>query len=48
MGQVILKKLHIKNFGPIKEDEVVFGAFTYFVGRNNAGKSHSIEKSVPF
>jgi len=43
MGQVILKKICIKNFGPIKEDEVTFDAFTYFVGRNNAGKSHYLK-----
>lgn len=38
--KVFLKKLYIKNLGPIIEDEVVFEPFTYFVGRNNAGKSH--------
>lgn len=40
MNRVILKQLHIKNFGPIIEDTVNFGDFTYFVGRNNSGKSH--------
>lgn len=40
MSRVLLTKLYIKNFGPIIEDEIVFEPFTYFVGRNNAGKSH--------
>lgn len=40
MSKVFLKKLYIKNCGPIVEDEIVFEPFTYFVGRNNAGKSH--------
>src|SRR3989344_2836712 len=43
MSRVLLTKLIIKNFGPIQEDEVVFQPFTYFVGRNNAGKSHYIK-----
>lgn len=43
MSRVLLTKLVIKNFGPIQEDEVVFQQFTYFVGRNNAGKSHYIK-----
>lgn len=43
MGQVFLEKLQIKNFGPIKEDEIVFEPFTYFIGRNNAGKSHYLK-----
>jgi len=43
MSKVILKKLFIKNLGPIKEDEVNLEAFTYFVGRNNAGKSHFLK-----
>jgi len=43
MNRIILKKLSIKNFGPILEDEVEFGPFTYFVGRNNAGKSHYLK-----
>lgn len=43
MNRVLLTKLIIKNFGPIQEDEVVFQPFTYFVGRNNAGKSHYIK-----
>jgi AAA15 family ATPase/GTPase len=40
MKRVFLKKIYIKNFGPIIEDEVLFEPFTYFIGRNNAGKSH--------
>lgn len=40
MSQVLLKKLRIKNFGPIVDDEVFLEPFTYFIGRNNAGKSH--------
>ena len=43
MSRVILRKLKITNFGPIKEDEVIFEPFTYFVGRNNAGKSHYLK-----
>lgn len=43
MGRVILKEIHIKNLGPIKEDKVVLDSFTYFVGRNNAGKSHYLK-----
>lgn len=43
MSGVHLNKLVIKNFGPIKEDIVFFEPFTYFVGRNNAGKSHYIK-----
>ena len=43
MNQVVLKKLFIKNLGPIKENEVNLEAFTYFVGRNNAGKSHFLK-----
>lgn len=38
--RVLLRKLHIKNLGPIREDTVCFNPFTYFVGRNNSGKSH--------
>lgn len=40
MSQVLLKKLRIKNFGPIVDEEVILEPFTYFIGRNNAGKSH--------
>jgi predicted ATP-dependent endonuclease of OLD family len=40
MDRVLLKELSIKNFGPIKGDSVSLEPFTYFVGRNNAGKSH--------
>jgi len=43
MDKVFLKKLEIKNFGPIKEDVVNLLDFTYFVGRNNAGKSHYLK-----
>jgi len=44
MGKrVLLTKLKIKNLGPIKEDEVYFNTFTFFVGRNNAGKSHYLK-----
>jgi len=43
MSRVILRKLKIVNFGPIKNDEVIFEPFTYFVGRNNAGKSHYLK-----
>lgn len=43
MSRVLLTKLKIKNLGPIKEDQVLFGQFTYFVGRNNAGKSHYLK-----
>ncbi|GIW61697.1 MAG: hypothetical protein KatS3mg089_0549 [Patescibacteria group bacterium] len=43
MSRVLLKKLTIKNLGPIKEDEVFFNEFTFFVGRNNAGKSHYLK-----
>ena len=40
--RVLLKKLHVKNLGPIKDDVVQLDPFTYFVGRNNSGKSHYI------
>jgi predicted ATP-dependent endonuclease of OLD family len=43
MSRVILRKLKIINFGPIKKDEVIFEPFTYFVGRNNSGKSHYLK-----
>jgi len=43
MSRALLTKLKIKNLGPIKEDEVVFNNFTFFVGRNNAGKSHYLK-----
>ncbi len=43
MSRVLLRKLTIKNLGPIKEDEVFFNEFTFFVGRNNAGKSHYLK-----
>jgi hypothetical protein len=41
--RVLLTKLRIKNLGPIIEDEVKFKNFTFFVGRNNAGKSHYLK-----
>lgn len=40
MSQVLLKKLQIKNFGPIVDEEIILEPFTYLIGRNNAGKSH--------
>jgi len=40
MPRVLLKALRISNFGPIKGDQVNLDDFTYFVGRNNSGKSH--------
>lgn len=41
--KVLLRRLRIKNFGPIVDDEVACEAYTYFVGRNNSGKSHYLE-----
>jgi hypothetical protein len=41
--RVLLTKLRIKNLGPIIEDEVYFENLTFFVGRNNAGKSHYLK-----
>lgn len=43
MSRVLLTKIIIKNFGPIQSDEVVLDPLTYFVGRNNAGKSHYLK-----
>jgi len=43
MSAVSLIRLRIENLGPIAEDSVDIGAFTYFVGRNNAGKSHYLK-----
>lgn len=40
MPRIILRKLHITNFGPIENDVVDLESYTFFVGRNNAGKSH--------
>jgi recombinational DNA repair ATPase RecF len=40
---VLLTNLTISNLGPIKEDRVELDPFTYFVGRNNAGKSHYLK-----
>ena len=41
--RVLLTKLKIINLGPIIKDEVYFNEFTFFVGRNNAGKSHYLK-----
>ena len=41
--RVLLTKLKIINLGPIIKDEVYFKNFTFFVGRNNAGKSHYLK-----
>ncbi|MBU0998743.1 AAA family ATPase [Patescibacteria group bacterium] len=43
MSQVVLKKLVINNFGPIIKDCIEFVPFTYFIGRNNSGKSHYLK-----
>lgn len=43
MSRILLTKVIIKNFGPIQSDEVVLDPLTYFVGRNNAGKSHYLK-----
>lgn len=43
VDRVLLTKLKIKNLGPIQVDEVSFSNFTFFVGRNNAGKSHYLK-----
>lgn len=43
MSRVLLTKLIVRNLGPIKEDEVALDPLTYFVGRNNAGKSHYLK-----
>jgi len=43
MSNVFLKKLKVINFGPIKNDEVSLEPFTYFIGRNNSGKSHYLK-----
>lgn len=42
-NRVLLTKIKIRNLGPIHEDEVSFSDFTFFVGRNNAGKSHYLK-----
>lgn len=39
----MLKSVKIKNFGPIEEGEIDLSAFTFLVGRNNAGKSHYLK-----
>lgn len=43
MALVSLKKLIIRNLGPIIDDEVELDNFTFFIGRNNAGKSHYLK-----
>lgn len=43
MALVTLKKLTIKNLGPIVEDTIELTDFTFFIGRNNAGKSHYLK-----
>lgn len=43
MARVLLQKLRIRNFGPVVDDEILIEPFTYFVGRNNAGKSHYLK-----
>jgi predicted ATP-dependent endonuclease of OLD family len=43
MPRVLLKSLRISNLGPIKGDQVSLNDFTYFVGRNNSGKSHYLK-----
>lgn len=43
MNKVLLSKIRIRNFGPIMDDEVLLEPFTYFIGRNNSGKSHYIK-----
>jgi len=42
MPRVLLTKLLIKNLGPIDDDEIQIEPFTFFVGRNNTGKSHYV------
>ena len=41
--RVLLKRLTIHNLGPIKDDDIEIDPFTYFVGRNNAGKTHYLK-----
>lgn len=43
MALVTLHKLVIRNLGPVVEDEVELSDFTFFIGRNNAGKSHYVK-----
>ncbi len=43
MARVFLKSLRVKNFGPIKDDTILFDDLTFLVGRNNAGKSHYLK-----
>lgn len=38
-----MKNIKIQNFGPIKDDTVLLSDLTYFVGRNNVGKSHYLK-----
>lgn len=42
MATVLLKELRIENLGPIGSDTVSMADFTFFIGRNNAGKSHYV------
>ena len=43
MPRVLLKALRVSNLGPIQGDRVDLNDFTYFVGRNNSGKSHYLK-----
>jgi predicted ATP-dependent endonuclease of OLD family len=43
MSLVTLKRLRIKNHGPIVDDTIDLADFTFFIGRNNAGKSHYLK-----
>ena len=43
MSRVFLKSLRVRNFGPIKDDTILFNDLTFLVGRNNAGKSHYLK-----
>ena len=38
-----LKSLRVQNFGPIKDDTILFNDLTFLVGRNNAGKYHYLK-----
>ena len=38
-----LKKIIIQNFRSITDDEVIFDDFTFFVGKNNYGKSNYLK-----
>ena len=43
MSRVFLKSLRVQNFGPIKDDTILFDHLTFLVGRNNSGKSHYLK-----